>query len=89
MGVYVTSGASNNNFYHNNFINNAQHAYDDTPSDEFPLCPCQNNWDNGYPEGGNYWDDYSGSDSDSDGIGDTPYSIPGGCEDEYPLMAII
>ncbi|RLI64672.1 MAG: hypothetical protein DRO67_03850, partial [Candidatus Asgardarchaeum californiense] len=55
-----------------------------------------NTYDNGYPSGGNYWDDYTGEDNFSgpnqnisgpDGIGDTPYLIPGGSnQDRYPLM---
>ena len=63
--------------YHNNFINNEQNAYDG----------CNNTWDNDYPSGGNFWDDYNGTDEDEDGIGDTPYPIPGGDNDDrYPLM---
>jgi len=36
---------------------------------------------------GNYWDNYTGIDANGDGVGDTPYNIPG-CrnKDRYPLM---
>jgi len=77
-GIEATQSSNNNNFYHNNFYVNDQNAKD----------TCANVWDDGYPSGGNYWDDYTGSDINGDGIGDTPYSIPGGTnKDYYPLMA--
>jgi len=86
-GLYLYYDSYNNLIYHNNFISNAIQAYDNG----------FNRWDNGYPSGGNYWsdytgvDDYSGENQDipgSDGIGDTPYIIPGdNNRDRYPLMS--
>lgn len=75
-GITVYSVYPNNNLiYRNNFAENQINAYDNSNS----------TW---YTSGeGNYWDDYTGSDGNGDGIGDTPYSIPGGStQDEYPLM---
>ena len=70
--------SSNNIIYHNTLIQNTNQASDN-------LGP--NTWDFGYPSGGNYWSDYTGIDSNGDGIGDTPYPIPGGSSvDRYPLM---
>ncbi len=34
----------------------------------------------------NYWNDYSGTDSNGDGIGDTPYIIDENNQDNYPSM---
>jgi nitrous oxidase accessory protein len=68
-GVFSESGVAKENlFYHNNFVNN----YRDVDSSG-PLLGSANYWDNGVE--GNYWDDYSGVDSDGDGIGDTEYEI--------------
>ena len=38
---------------------------------------------------GNYWFDYTGGDNNSDGVGDTSYSVYGRAENEdpYPLMS--
>lgn len=75
------SGASfirNNRFYHNNFVGNTEHAYDEE----------RNIWDNGSV--GNYWDDYNGIDIlPPYGIGDIPYNVPPRTlfnKDRYPLM---
>jgi parallel beta-helix repeat protein len=79
FGICLDCFSSNNNtIYHNNFINNIlQNAYDIGV----------NTWDNGYPSCGNYWDDYYGVDNNGDGIGDIPYNISGGSnQDIYPLM---
>ena len=88
-GIYLVypSYSSNNNIYHNNFINN---TYQVVTRDGY-----MNVWDNGYPSGGNFWSDYTGVDvkngpyqneTESDGIGDTPYVIDGNNQDNYPLM---
>ncbi len=75
VGINVTGVSDGNYFYSNSMIANILNAYDDS----------ENGWDNGHI--GNFWDDYTGVDTNSDGIGDTPYSIAGGQnKDNYPLM---
>jgi len=75
-GVNIFQGCIDNWFFHNDFIKNGQSACDRSI----------NKWDDG--EKGNFWDDYDGKDLfPRDGIGDTPYIIPGGKnQDNYPLM---
>jgi parallel beta-helix repeat protein len=82
---FMLSNSSDNRFYHNNI---------DLPrplrADDYA-----NSWDDGYPSGGNYWNDYAGDDTfhgpyqnetGSDGIGDTPRLISAGNRDNYPFM---
>ena len=67
----------NNSIYHNNFINNTKQGKDSG----------NNTWFNKKLQQGNYWDDYNGSDTDNDGIGNNPYNITeSGVQDSYPLM---
>jgi hypothetical protein len=48
---------------------------------------CDNIWDVNLISG-NYWEHYTGIDSDQDGIGDILYRIPGGSSvDKYPLIS--
>jgi len=86
---YMDSG--NNTFYLNNFINNNQQT-------QLVNLDHTDSWDNG--KKGNYWHNYTGSDANNDGVGDTPYIIFGNrytkeypyttyaesYEDRYPLM---
>ncbi len=77
-GIRIEAGGINNHIYHNDFIMNNLNAYD----------AGSNVWDYDYPFGGNYWSDYTGSDNNNDGIGDTSYNISGGINtDRYPLMS--
>jgi nitrous oxidase accessory protein NosD len=96
IGVQLLNpDVTGNRFCHNNFIANGMQVTDCAPA--HPGAEAQY-WDDGYPSGGNYWSDYTGSDyfhgpdqnlPGSDGIGDTPHQVlatnPGGF-DNYPLM---
>ena len=75
----------NNEFYHNNFINNSKQV----------ITESVNVWDDDYPSGGNYWSNYTGVDEKSgsnqdelgsDGIGDTPYVIAASAN---PIFSIL
>lgn len=89
-GIYLTGFSGGNKLFHNNFIGNLWQAFaNDTTANE---------WDGGYPFGGNYWSDYSSVDlyrgpgqniTGSDGIGDTSYDVETNNKDRYPLMGSV
>jgi parallel beta-helix repeat protein len=79
-----------NTLHHNNFVDNSMSPQASDDSDT-------NKWNLSYPTGGNYWSDYTGSDTfrganqnlaGPDGLGDTPYDIDSTLtvQDDYPLM---
>jgi len=68
--------SANNSFYHNT-VNSTGATYT-------VYRAGNNTWDNGFE--GNYWSDYNGTDSNQDGIGDTPYIIDANNSDHYPLV---
>lgn len=78
-GLSLGDFSEQNSCYHNNLISNdLGNAVDDTEGN--------NIWDNGYPSGGNFWDDYEGVDEDDDNIGDTSYVISNEAVDRFPLI---
>ncbi len=82
LGMCVCGGQSNR-FHHNAFIENGDTTYqaaDGGGGIDY--------WYSVSDLEGNYWSDYLGNDTNSDGIGDTPYDIGGddGSQDLYPLM---
>jgi parallel beta-helix repeat protein len=85
-GLYL-SFSNGNNIFHNNLVDNPQQVYSENST---------NMWDDDYPSGGNFWNDYNGTDTSSgpyqnetgsDGIGDNKYVIDENNTDRYPLMA--
>jgi parallel beta-helix repeat protein len=90
-GVYIDGTNTNGNWiYLNNFVANSIQAHNNYAGNK-------NYWNSSTPltyvyNGevrvsylGNYWSTYAGTDSDLNGIGDTPFSFTNGA-DNYPLM---
>ena len=69
--------------HHNDFENNDVQLNGCLCKDYNTTEP-PHSWDNGRE--GNFWSDYNGTDTNGDGIGDTPYTIDQLNQDRYPLM---
>ena len=91
MGIQLDDPSDiNNKFYKNSFISNGVHAYDNGTT---------TSWNNTVI--GNFWDNYTGLDSNDDLIGDISHNIPGAAnsndslpiwddgDDLFPEIAII
>jgi parallel beta-helix repeat protein len=87
VGIFLRNSNSNI-IYHNSFITNAIHA---RAAESY-----YNTWNDNYPNGGNYWSDYSDIDFyrgpnqneiGNDGIIDYKYTIDANNSDNYPLIS--
>jgi nitrous oxidase accessory protein NosD len=76
------SFSEDNHIFHNSFIDNTDQAFS-YESVSF--------WDDGYPNGGNYWSDYEqkyplSEEIESSGIWNEPYQIIESVHDNFPLI---
>lgn len=90
-GIYINYFSINNVIYNNYFGDNTYNARDISNYNNFwNISSIGTNIIGGSKMGGNFWDDYSGTDSNNDGIGETTYSIspvpPGNKIDYLPLV---
>ena len=72
-GICITRGSSGNEIKFNDLIYNQENTLDEVPGNIYDY---------------NYWTDYTGTDSNNDDIGDTPYYVAGvgGGIDTHPSM---
>jgi len=86
-GTASYTPSSDNLFHHNNFVNNSQTVYDAAGSQWVNSAPSANSWDNG--AAGNFWSDYSGTDANDDGVGDSFRVVYADQRDRFPLMKAV
>jgi len=88
-GGIEVEDSNNNTLYLNNIIDNVYSVVSSYNSTNFWSSPDKINYTydgkNYTNYLGNYWSDYTGIDTDNNGIGNTPYSINSD-KDNYPLM---
>ena len=88
VGISVRTSSNNNLIYLNNFINNVffnAQSYGSMNTGNSEKMTYTYNGKRYKNHLGNYWSDYTGTDKDGDGIGDTPYRINSD-KDDHPLM---
>lgn len=76
--IYNNNGST---VFHNSFISNSQYQFYAHAYITGTVCV----WDNGVE--GNYWSNYTGTDTDGDGTSETPHIIDVLNRDNHPLMS--
>jgi len=90
IGIMIWN-TTNATIFHNNFVKGQT-----IPEQAIDSATLGSRWDDGYPDGGNYWSHYTGPDECSgpgqdvcgsrDGIGDVSLTVWPGGVDRYPLI---
>jgi len=84
LGVNLSNSTSN--LIYNNHLDNTKNAWDNGTNTWNITKTSGTNIYGGPFLGGNYWSDYTGKDTNNDGLGDIVYIIPGGLnKDNKPL----
>jgi parallel beta-helix repeat protein len=87
--IFLDSMSQDNHIY-NNYFDNYENAYDNGNNAWNIDKTAGTNIIGGPYLGGNYWGDYTGSDTDGDELGNTPYEIQGGENKDYlPLVEYV